>query len=119
MLIEYQIEITGGGAMITQRIKLGNANSATTQQSSGETKPQTQPGKVSVLDLPGSFDVQQLPPASTKSKSGGGDHDSAGTGGGGAGSGLVIVFGPVVVMPSGGAGSGGGDHDPAGIGGGE
>jgi hypothetical protein len=118
MLIEYQIEVRNGTAVVTQRIELGNAAFVAAQKPSGEEKPgtETKDGKVSILDLPPSFEVQQSS-ASAKPKSGGGDHDPAGTGGGGPGSGLVIVFGPVVVMPSGGTGSGGGDHDPAGTGG--
>jgi hypothetical protein len=116
MLIEYQVEVRNGAVTITQRVELGNATFAATQQPSAEKKPDAEQGKVSMLELPQSFNVQQSPPVSVKPKSGGGDHDPAGTGGG-PGSGLVVVFGPLVVTPSGRTGSGGGDHDPAGTGG--
>jgi hypothetical protein len=117
MLIEYRIEIHGGAVTISQHIELGNAGVAAPQQPHAEVKSQTTPGKVSVIDVPESFGVPEAAPASTKP--GGAAHDSTGTGGGGAASGLVIVFGPVVVSPSGGPGSGGGGHDPTGTGGGE
>lgn len=120
MLIEYKIEVRNGTAVVTQHIELGNAAVVAAQRPSGEEKPgtsETKDGKVSILELPPSFNVQQSSAASATPQSGGGDHDAAGTGGGGPGSGLVIVFGPVVVMPSSGPGSGGGDHDPAGTGG--
>jgi hypothetical protein len=117
MLIEYRVEVKNGAVTITQHIELAGATLVTPQQTPEEKKPQTEPGKVSVLDLPDSFGVQKTP--SAKDQSGGGPHDTAGPGGGGPGQGLVIVFGPVVVSPSGGPGSGGGGHDPAAPGGGK
>ena len=116
MLIEYRIEVRGGAVTISHHIELGDTASVTAQQPDAGVKSQTTPGKVSVIDVPQSFGVQET--ASTATKSGGGGHDSTSTGGSGPASGLVIVLGPVVVLPSGGPGSGGGGHDPTGTGGG-
>ena len=70
MLIEYRVEVKNGAVTITQHIELAGATLVTPQQTPEEKKPQTEPGKVSVLDLPESFGVQKTP--SAKDQSGGG-----------------------------------------------
>ncbi len=139
MLIEYTIKFEKGGVTVTQRVEPGPSTEAnvksppTAARALSVKLPDSFPGNASAhLEKPGAEVAKarsQAPEGGAsedkkgtgggsedKKGTGGGDEDKKGPGGGGPQSAL-IVFGPIVIVGSGGAfgiGEGGGDEDKKG-----
>jgi hypothetical protein len=125
MQVEYRIEFQAGGLTITQRVEPNStgplvrpdAAASVSAQNSALVKPDAVVKHGA--ELTAKFGVEEHASAANalgaltegKPRDGAGVHDSTDPGGGGPQSGVVIVFGPIIVLPTGAAGSGGGVHD--------
>jgi hypothetical protein len=130
MVIRYEIEFKGRTLSVTQDINPDGGSATANKKPEGKVKPRPEEEQIAFsrraegVDLAAHAGQQNpltaqqsqsvMPAAGAHSESpnpgGGANPESPGPGGGGSFNGLVIVFGPVIVPPTGGPGGGGGGN---------